>query len=180
MLYVDKHRPRDLSELVVHSSIGERLKQLAIEGDVPHALFYGPPGAGKKTLVMCLLRELFGPAAERLRVQSKAWKVQQASRSINVEVRVLTSACHVEVNPSDAGSRDRHVVGELIKDIARSKPIDTHSRPFKVLVLNEVDKLSKEAQHALRRTMERYSSSCRLLLVCNSLSKVCHAVFQLS
>jgi replication factor C subunit 3/5 len=173
MLLVDKHRPRDLSELVVHTGIGERLQALARTGDVPHALFYGSPGAGKKTLVMCLLRELFGPAAERLRVESKAWKVAQSGRNLNVEIRVLSSSCHVEVNPSDAGLRDRHVVSEMLKDIARSKPLDSHSQPFKVLVLNEVDKLSKEAQHALRRTMERYSSSCRLLLVCNSLSKVC-------
>ena len=173
MLLVDKHRPRDLSELVVHTEIGERLQALARTGDVPHALFYGSPGAGKKTLVMCLLRELFGPAAERLRVESKAWKVAQSGRNLNVEIRVLSSPCHVEVNPSDAGLRDRHVVSEMLKDIARSKPLDSHSQPFKVLVLNEVDKLSKEAQHALRRTMERYSSSCRLLLVCNSLSKVC-------
>jgi replication factor C subunit 3/5 len=173
MLLVDKHRPRDLSELVVHTGIGERLQALARTGDVPHALFYGSPGAGKKTLVMCLLRELFGPAAERLRVESKAWKVAQSGRNLNVEIRVLSSPCHVEVNPSDAGLRDRHVVSEMLKDIARSKPLDSHSQPFKVLVLNEVDKLSKEAQHALRRTMERYSSSCRLLLVCNSLSKVC-------
>jgi DNA polymerase III delta prime subunit len=45
-----------------------------------------------------------------------------------------------------------------------------------VLVLNEVDKLSKEAQHSLRRTMEKYSAACRLVLCCNSASKVIEAV----
>jgi replication factor C subunit 3/5 len=45
-----------------------------------------------------------------------------------------------------------------------------------VLVLNEVDKLSREAQHSLRRTMEKYSASCRLILCCNSSSKVTEAV----
>lgn len=50
------------------------------------------------------------------------------------------------------------------------------SRSIAVLVLNEVDKLSREAQHSLRRTMEKYSASCRLILCCNSSSKVTEAV----
>ena len=44
------------------------------------------------------------------------------------------------------------------------------------MLLNEVDNLSKEAQHGLRRTMEKYSQACRLVLVCNSVSKVLDAV----
>lgn len=37
-------------------------------GDCPHTLFYGPTGAGKKTLIMGLLRQIFGSPVERLKV----------------------------------------------------------------------------------------------------------------
>lgn len=43
---------------------------------------------------------------------------------------------------------------------------------FKLVVLHQADKLSLQAQHALRRTMEKYASNLRLVLICNSLSKI--------
>jgi replication factor C subunit 3/5 len=59
------------------------------------------------------------------------------------------------------------------QEMARSRPIDSKGRKgYKVLVLNEVDRLTKEAQHSLRRTMEKYSAACRLVLCCNNASRV--------
>lgn len=171
------------------------------DGDCPHVLFYGPSGAGKKTLVLALLREIYGPGVERVKVEAKEWKVDAGSRKVDIELTLVTSNYHTEMNPSDVGStKDRLIVQEVIKEMARSRPIGadgtrgfkgacrgrgaTHvvslssltTFPLPVLVLNEVDKLSKEAQHALRRTMEKYSSACRLVLVCNNISKVLDAV----
>ncbi|KAK3013806.1 hypothetical protein RJ639_008090 [Escallonia herrerae] len=99
------------------------------------------------------------------------------TRTIELELTTLSSTHHVELNPSEAGFQDRYIVQEIIKEMAKNRPIDTRGKMgFKVLVLNEVDKLSREAQHYLRRTMEKYSASCRLILCCNSSSKVTEAV----
>lgn len=177
MLWVDKYRPKTLDKVLVHQEIAQNLKKLVTEQDCPHLLFYGPSGSGKKTLIMALLRQMFGASADKVKVENKNWKVDAGSRTIDVELTTLSSTYHVELNPSEAGFQDRYVVQEIIKEMAKNRPIDTKGKKsFKVLVLNEVDKLSREAQHSLRRTMEKYSSSCRLILCCNSSSKVTEAV----
>ncbi|KAJ8649689.1 hypothetical protein MRB53_002712 [Persea americana] len=177
MLWVDKYRPKTLDKMIVHQEIAMNLKKLVSEHDCPHLLFYGPPGAGKKTLIMALLKQMFGPGAEKVKIENKIWKVDAGTRTLDLELTTLSSTHHVELNPSDAGFQDRYIVQEIIKEMAKSRPIDTKGKKgFKVLVLNEVDKLSREAQHSLRRTMEKYSASCRLILCCNSSSKVTEAV----
>lgn len=177
MLWVDKYRPKTLDKVIVHQDVAQNLHKLVSEGDCPHLLFYGPSGSGKKTLIMALLRQIFGPSADKVKVENKIWKVDAGTRTIDVELTTLSSTHHVELNPSDAGFQDRYVVQEIIKEMAKNRPIDTKGKKgFKVLVVNEVDKLSREAQHSLRRTMEKYSASCRLILCSNSSSKVTEAV----
>ena len=61
----------------------------------------------------------------------------------------------------------------IIKEMARSRPLAVAgNKGFKVLVLNEVDSLSREAQQSLRRTMEKYSAACRLVMCCSNVSRV--------
>ncbi len=66
VLWVDKYRPRSLDKLELHDEVNKRLKKLVETGDFPHVLMYGPSGAGKKTRIVALLRELFGPSVEKV------------------------------------------------------------------------------------------------------------------
>ncbi|KAK8953166.1 hypothetical protein KSP40_PGU002216 [Platanthera guangdongensis] len=75
MLWVDKYRPRSLDKVTVHEEIAQNLKKLVSEQDCPHLLFYGPSGSGKKTLIMALLKEMFGASAEKVKLEQKAWKI---------------------------------------------------------------------------------------------------------
>jgi replication factor C subunit 3/5 len=190
-LWVDKYRPMSLDKLTIHEDLTKKMQGLAASEELPHLMFYGPSGAGKKTRIMALLRAIYGPGVGRVKLEHRTIKV---NASKTVEISTLGSNFHIECNPSDAGNNDRFVIQEVIKEIAShgnlasggflgtgsgssgsgssSNESTASNRSFKVVILTEVDRLSKQAQAGLRRTMEKYSSVCRLILVCNAPSKI--------
>ncbi|KAK0045329.1 replication factor C subunit 3 [Biomphalaria pfeifferi] len=173
-LWVDKYRPTSLSKLDFHKDQAAHLKRLVEGGDFPHLLVYGPSGAGKKTRIMCTLRELYGAGVEKLRIEHSQFTTPSNKK---LEISTISSNYHIEVNPSDVGHNDRVVIQELIKNVAQVNQLDsTQQKNFKIVVLTEVDRLTKDAQHALRRTMEKYMATCRIILCCNSTSKVIPAI----
>jgi len=75
---------------------------------------------------------------------------------------------YLELNASDERGID--VIRQKVKDFARTKALE--NIPFKVIFLDEADALTKEAQQALRRTMENFTSTCRFILSCNYSSNI--------
>lgn len=73
-----------------------------------------------------------------------------------------------ELNASD--ERGINVVRERVKTFARTRTLG--KVPFKILVLDEADNMTSDAQQALRRTMERYTETCRFILACNFSSRI--------
>uniref|UniRef100_A0A8C0HEV0 Replication factor C subunit 3 n=1 Tax=Chelonoidis abingdonii TaxID=106734 RepID=A0A8C0HEV0_CHEAB len=147
-LWVDKYRPCALGRVDYHREQAAQLRNLVQCGDFPHLLVYGPSGAGKKTRIMCLLRELYGAGVEKLRIEHQ-----------NITVRNLSCAFFKEN------------ICVYIHPLSYTRML-TFFTPLAVVLLTEVDKLTKDAQHALRRTMEKYMATCRLILCCNSVSKI--------
>ena len=121
-LWVDKHRPTTLGKLSLHPEVTNKLSALAATDEIPHLLFYGPSGAGKKTRVMALLREIYGGGVEKVKLEHRSFTV---SSSKTIEVTTLGSNYHIECNPSDAGNSDRFVIQEVIKEIAAHGNLQT-------------------------------------------------------
>ncbi|KAF4582028.1 Replication factor C subunit 5 [Ophiocordyceps camponoti-floridani] len=169
-LIVDKHRPRTLDALTYHHELSERLQSLAQSGDFPHLLVYGPSGAGKKTRVVATLKELYGPGVEKIKIDARVF---QTTSNRKLEFNIVASIYHLEITPSDVGNYDRVVVQDLLKEVAQTQQVDQSAKQrFKVVVINEADHLTRDAQAALRRTMEKYSPNLRLILLANSTSNI--------
>lgn len=115
-------------------------------------LFYGPPGTGKTSTILALAKELYGPEMFRTRV--------------------------LELNASD--ERGISIVREKVKDFARTQlsnpPPQYKDRypcpPYKIIILDEADSMTQDAQSALRRTMETYSKITRFCLICNYVTRI--------
>lgn len=115
-------------------------------------LFYGPPGTGKTSTILALAKELYGPEMFRTRV--------------------------LELNASD--ERGISIVREKVKDFARMQlsnpPPHYKDRypcpPYKIIILDEADSMTQDAQSALRRTMETYSKITRFCLICNYVTRI--------
>jgi replication factor C subunit 3/5 len=107
-----------------------------------------------------------------------------------LDVNVVQSNYHIELTPrcapllyppvsrllsprSEVGNYDRVVIQEILKEIAQTQQVDVSARHrFKVVVINEADALSRDAQAALRRTMEKYTGNMRLVLCANSTGRL--------
>lgn len=96
MLWVDKHRPKTLDKLSYHSSITTKLQHLGSSGDLPHLLIYGPSGAGKKTRVVALLKEIYGSGVEKLKIDLRQFQTPSGKK---VECNVVSSNWHMELTP---------------------------------------------------------------------------------
>ncbi|ODH25159.1 replication factor C subunit 5 [Paracoccidioides brasiliensis] len=169
-LLVDRLRPRSLDALTYHRELSSRLKSLAQSGDFPHLLVYGPSGAGKKTRIIATLKELFGTGVEKIKIDARVF---QTSTNRKLEFNIVSSVYHLEITPSDVGNYDRVVVQELLKEVAQTQQVDLSAKQrFKVVVINEADHLTRDAQAALRRTMEKYSPNLRVILLANSTANI--------
>lgn len=131
-------------------------------------LFYGPPGTGKTSTILALARQLFGYDPTY-----GAGSINRSSFSPdNFRNRVL------ELNASD--ERGISVVREKIKAFARQTPRAQATAsdgkkypcpPYKIIILDEADSMTQDAQGALRRIMETYARITRFCLVCNYVTR---------
>uniref|UniRef100_A0A914M2L4 AAA+ ATPase domain-containing protein n=1 Tax=Meloidogyne incognita TaxID=6306 RepID=A0A914M2L4_MELIC len=155
--WVEKYRPSSLSDLVSQEEIVNSISKMIAEDRLPHLLFYGPPGTGKTTTILAAARKMFPLKGMKSRL--------------------------LELNASDERGIDvvRNKIvsfasSQGLQDVFSSTNTSSAKRPIKLVILDEADAMTKDAQNALRRIIEKYTDSTRFCIICNYLSKIIPAL----
>uniref|UniRef100_A0A7S0KHQ5 AAA+ ATPase domain-containing protein n=1 Tax=Micromonas pusilla TaxID=38833 RepID=A0A7S0KHQ5_MICPS len=145
-MWVEKYRPSKLSDVAAHKDIIDTIGRLTSQDRLPHLLLYGPPGTGKTSTILAVAKELYGPQFSQMTL---------------------------ELNASD--DRGIDVVRNEISAFASTMRFGSNAG-FKLIILDECDSMTKDAQFALRRIIEKYTKHTRFCLIGNYVSKVIPAL----
>ncbi len=147
IMWVEKYRPKKISEVVNQKDIKGSLQALLKnQQEMPHLLFSGSAGVGKTSMAICISQEILGDR----------WKDYT-----------------LELNASD--ERGIGMVRERVKKFSRFAGLDTEI-PFKIIILDEADEMTSDAQTALRRIIEDTAKICRFILIANNISKIINPI----
>lgn len=153
MLWIEKYRPAAFEEIIGQERVVQHLRSFAGSGSLPHLLISGPPGTGKSVAVECIARKLYG----------EQWigncTVIHASDLFLLGKKYLEDDeryAHIYRKDESLINNFKHI----IRWYASLRPLDA---PFKMVVIDDASALTRDAQSSLRRTMERYSQTCRFI-----------------
>jgi replication factor C subunit 3/5 len=143
--WIEKYRPNNLDEVKSHEQLITTLKNFIKNKDLPHLLFYGPPGTGKTSTILSCAKELYGN---------------------NVDLMTL------QINVSE--ERGIEIVRNKILQFVQSKSFifSENNKLFKLVILDEADAMTPDAQAILRRIIEKYTVNARFCLICNYIKKI--------
>jgi replication factor C subunit 3/5 len=147
--WTEKYRPIHLDGIIAQNDVVNVLKTFIQKKCLPHLLFYGPPGTGKTSTIVAAAKELYGQ---------------------------YTPFMVMELNASD--DRGIEVVRNRIIQFANTASVfygtdETEKKDiFKLVILDETDAMTSDAQAILRKVVENYTSNTRFCLICNYIQNI--------
>lgn len=142
--WVEKYRPTKFDDIVLDPANRVIFDNILSTGYFPNLMFYGPPGTGKTTTIMNLINEY------------------------NAQYNPMSKGSVIHLNASDERGID--IIRNQIYQFVKSN--NFFNKGLKFVILDEVDYMTKNAQHALKYLLQTSSFNVRYCLICNYISKV--------
>jgi len=135
-----------------------------------HLVVYGSLNSNKESLVNLILENIYGK--NNIELKDLEYTINGYGNT-KTKVNIKQSKYHIVIEPNSNGF-DKYLIQEIIQDYAKTELLNIlkYKKLFKVVVINKLDNLSYYAQASLRRTMEKYSDSCKFIFICDQLSKI--------
>ena len=140
--WIEKYRPMTITDVIYQKEVVKTLKQCIKNDNLSHLLFYGPPGTGKTSTILASAKDIYTPEKYK--------------------------ECVLELNASD--ERGINIIRTKVKLF--SQKVVSHQHKFKLIILDEADSMTIEAQSVLRHIIEKYSSITRFCIICNYIDKI--------
>jgi replication factor C subunit 2/4 len=151
--WIEKFRPKNLSEFEQNTTLKEFFSRIVEEQQIPHLLLYGPPGTGKTSAILAVGREIYKEHYQDRVIEFNA----SNERGINAVRTKITE--------------------EARKTVCVTKCSDGTTIPgYKIIILDEADAMTSDAQDALRIIIEKYSSVTRFVFICNYITQITDAI----
>ena len=135
-----------------------------------HLVIYGSINSNKEQFVNLLLENIYGK--NNIELKDVEYTINGYGNT-KTKVNIKQSKYHIVIEPNSNGF-DKYLIQEIIQYYAKTQLLNIlkYKKLFKIVVINKLDNLSYYAQASLRRTMEKYSDSCKFIFICDQLSKI--------
>lgn len=145
----EKYRPGTINSIIYHEKITKAIVNFMELKKLPHLLFYGPPGTGKTSSIIAIAKHYYGDDFQNLVL------ILNASEERGIETV-------------------RNRIKQFVTTYGLAENTNTPS--FKLIILDEIDAMTDDAQAILRKVVEKYVNNVRFCFICNYLKKINPAI----
>lgn len=147
--WAEKYRPKTIPNIIYHEKITKSIINYIEANNLPHLLFYGPAGTGKTSTIITIAKHYYREDFYNMIL------ILNASEERGIET-----------------------VRNRIKQFVTTYGIPENSTtpPFKLIILDEIDAMTEDAQAILRKVIEKYVNNVRFCFICNYLKKINPAI----
>ena len=167
-IWTVKYRPKTFDDLIGNEQSVTTIRKLVQSNNLPHLVLHGPVNSGKSSTAFALAYELYGEGYERNFTYFNASDFFDQGKRYLVRDKRFVRLIGTD-DPKKIRTSVISIFKEIINEYASLSSLDSD---YKIIFIDNTESLDSSAQHALRRIMEKYTTTCRFILSTTQPSKL--------